>query len=134
MLFRGKKSKLRSNRGKNSNPQVICGMQGKGRLIPVFPWKKGKLIKAFSILICTITVKKTTKDRLYQFQKRLDDGGIIQLGLGDYQVKIEPEDTAKMFYGNYKFDIQLQYEDQLKETFVGDFVLTDEVTFNENER
>jgi len=80
------------------------------------------------------TVKKTTKDRLYQFQKRLDDGGIIKLALGDYQVKIEPEDTAKMFYGNYKFDIQLQYEDQLKETFVGDFVLTDEVTFNENER
>lgn len=80
------------------------------------------------------TVKKSTKDRLYQFQKRLSDGGIIKLELGDYQVKIEPEDTAKMFYGAYKFDVQLQYEDQLKETFVGDFVLTDEVTFNENER
>ena len=79
------------------------------------------------------TVKKTTKDRLYQFQKRLTTGGIIKLGLGDYQVKIEPEDTAKMLYGNFKFDVQLLYEDQLKESFVGDFVLTDEVTFNENE-
>jgi len=79
------------------------------------------------------TVKKTPTDRLYQFQKRLSDGGIIKLGLGDYQVKIEPNDTAKMFYGRYKFDVQLQYEDQLKETFVGDFELTEEITFNENE-
>lgn len=79
------------------------------------------------------TVKKTSKDRLYQFQKRLSTGGIIKLDLGDYQVKIEPEDTAKMLYGNFKFDIQLLYEDQLKETFVGDFILTDEITFNENE-
>lgn len=79
------------------------------------------------------TVKKTTKDRLYQFQKKLSNGGIIKLGLGDYELKIEPKDTGKMVYGNYKFDVQLQYEDQLKETFVGDFILTDEVTYNENE-
>ena len=79
------------------------------------------------------TVKKTTKDRLYQFQKRLSTGGIIKLDLGDYELKIEPADTAKMMYGNFKFDVQLVYEDQLKETFVGDFILTDEVTFNENE-
>jgi hypothetical protein len=79
------------------------------------------------------TVKKTSKDRLYQFQKRLSTGGITKLDLGDYQVKIEPEDTSKMMYGNFKFDVQLLYEDQLKETFVGDFVLTDEITFNENE-
>lgn len=79
------------------------------------------------------TVKKTSKDRLYQFQKRLSTGGIEKLDLGDYQVKIEPNDTSKMMYGNYKFDVQLQYEDQLKETFVGDFVLTDEITYNENE-
>lgn len=79
------------------------------------------------------TVKKTSKDRLYQFQKRLSTGSIEKLDLGDYQVKIEPNDTSKMMYGNYKFDVQLQYEDQLKETFVGDFVLTDEITYNENE-
>jgi len=79
------------------------------------------------------TVKKTSKDRLYQFQKKLSTGGIIKLDVGDYQVKIEPNDTSKMNYGNFKFDIQLVYQDQLKETFVGDFVLTDEITFNENE-
>ena len=79
------------------------------------------------------TVKKTTRDRLYQFQKRLSTGGIVKLDLGDYELRIEPWDTAKMLYGEYKFDVQLLYEDQLKETFVGDFVLTEEVTYNENE-
>lgn len=79
------------------------------------------------------TVKKTTSDRRVQFQKRLSTGGIVKLGRGDYQVKIEPEDTSGMMYGRYKFDVQLQYEDQLKETFVGEFVLTDEVTFNADE-
>ena len=79
------------------------------------------------------TVKKSTRDRLYQFQKKLSTGGIVKLALGDYEVKIEPNDTSKMKYGDYVFDVQLMYEDQLKETFVGDFVLKEEVTFNENE-
>lgn len=80
------------------------------------------------------TVKKTSKDRSYFFQKRLSTGGIVKLASGDYQVKIEPLDTSKMNYGAYKFDIQIVYVDgegvkQLQETFVGDFVLTDEITF-----
>ena len=79
------------------------------------------------------TVKKTSKDRLYQFQKKLSTGGIKKLDLGDYQVKIEPKDTNKMSYGEFKFDVQLVYEDELKETFVGDFILTDEITYDENE-
>jgi len=79
------------------------------------------------------TVKKNTMTKSYCFQKRLSTGGIVKLAPGDYQVKIEPQDTTNMVYGNYKFDIQFEYEDQLKETFVGDFVLTDEVTYPENE-
>ena len=79
------------------------------------------------------TVKKTTKDREYLFQKKLTTGGITKLGRGDYELKIEPADTQDMSYGNYKFDIQIVYEDQIRETFVGDFVITDEVTFYENE-
>ena len=79
------------------------------------------------------TVKKTTKDRLYMFQKKLSTGGIVKLGSGDYEVKIASADTENMSYGDYKFDIELVYEDQLKDTFVGDFILTEEVTFNENE-
>jgi len=84
------------------------------------------------------TVKKSPRERLYEFQKRLSTGGIVKLGLGDYQIKIEPRDTNKMFvnnirFPNYVFDIQLEYEDQLKESFLGTFVLTDEVTYAENE-
>ncbi len=79
------------------------------------------------------TVKKTSKDHSYQFQERLSTGGITKIDLGEYQLKIEPEDTSSMKYGNYKFDVQFVYEDQLKETFVGDFILTEEITFIENE-
>ena len=84
------------------------------------------------------TVKKSARDRLIEFQKKLSDGGITKINLGDYQIKINPNDTAKMAYGDYKFDVQISWTDnngelQLKETFVGDFVLTEEVTFAENE-
>ena len=84
------------------------------------------------------TVKRSTKDRLYEFQKRLTKGGITKLALGDYQLKIEPKDTNKMVtnstrFPNYVFDVQLEYENFIKETFTGTFVLTDEVTYAENE-
>ena len=79
------------------------------------------------------TVKKNSNEKHYYFQKKLSTGGITKLAMGDYQVKIEPEDTSHMAYGAYKFDIQFQYSNQLKETFCGDFILTDEITFNENE-
>lgn len=84
------------------------------------------------------TVKRSKKDRLYEFQKRLSTGGITKLGLGDYQIKIEPKDTSKMLvndlrFPNYVFDIQVDYKDFIKETFPGTFVLTDEITYPENE-
>ena len=89
------------------------------------------------------TVKRSAKDRLYEFQKRLSKGGIKTLALGDYQLRIEPKDTDKMIvngvrFPNYVFDIQLEYESKdhlfIKESFNGQFVLTDEVTYAENER
>lgn len=84
------------------------------------------------------TVKKTTKDRAFLFQKKLSNEEILKLGPGDYQIRIEPEDTNNLTYGNYKFDVQLTWidergEQQLKETFVGDFVITEEVTYVTNE-
>lgn len=84
------------------------------------------------------TVKRSAKDRLYEFQKRLSTGGIVKLGPGDYQLKIQPKDTSKMIvnstrFPNYVFDVQLDYKDYIKETFTGTFVLTDEVTYAENE-
>ena len=79
------------------------------------------------------TVKKTANDKPFLFQKKLSSGDITKLDHGDYQVKIESTDTDNLAYGNYKFDVQLVYENEVKETFVGDFVITDEITFAENE-
>lgn len=88
------------------------------------------------------TVKRSPKDRLFEFQKRLSTGGIVKLGLGDYQLRIEPRDTDKMLvnnirFPNYVFDIQVEYEAEdhlfIKESFSGDLVLTDEITYAENE-
>ena len=79
------------------------------------------------------TVKKTSKDRLYLFQKSLKNGTVEKLGLGDYQIKIEPSDTNKLLYGDYIFDVNVKYKNLIDETWTGKFVLTDEVTFTENE-
>lgn len=79
------------------------------------------------------TVKKGSRDRQFLFQKKLSTDGIVKLGPGDYQLKILPEDTQNLNFGNYKFDVQIQYRDQLKETFAGDFILKDEVTHYTNE-
>ncbi len=79
------------------------------------------------------TVKKTTDDIPFLFQKKLSAGTIQKIANGDYQLKIEPEDTYNLSYGRYKFDVNIKYLNQIDETFVGDFVITEEVTFKENE-
>ena len=79
------------------------------------------------------TVKEKVTDRQFIFQKSLQRGEIYKIGPGDYQLKITPTDTNKMKYDEYKFDIQIQYKNLIKESFVGDFVLKGEVTFAENE-
>ena len=86
------------------------------------------------------TVKRSAGDRLYEFQKRLSTGGITKLRMGDYQLRIDPQDTNKMLvntprFPHYVFDIQLDYKGDynIKETFTGDLVLTAEVTYAENE-
>lgn len=88
------------------------------------------------------TVKRSSKDRLFEFQKRLSTGGITKLALGDYQLRIEPKDTNKMVvnnirFPNYVWDIQVEYESDghmfIKESFSGSLVLTDEITYAENE-
>lgn len=79
------------------------------------------------------TVKKSFRDRLFFFQKSLKNGTIEKLGPGDYQLKIERNDTSKMNFGKYVFDIQVSYKDLLTETWTGDFDLLPEATYPENE-
>lgn len=86
------------------------------------------------------TVKKSVNDSEFLFQKKLSAGGITKLGFGDYQIKIDPSDTDSLAFNTprfpaYVFDIELCYEGNfdLKQTFVGDFVITPEVTYSVNE-
>lgn len=83
------------------------------------------------------TVKKRYSDTNFLFQKRLSTGGIVKIDTGDYQIRIAPEDTDGLAINRtgecYDFDIELNFEGQVKQTFAGDFVLTKEVTHAGNE-
>ena len=83
------------------------------------------------------TVKKKYSDPEFLFQKRLSTGGITKIDAGTYRIKINPEDTDNLAINKsgewYDFDIQVQYENIIKSTSVGEFVLTKEVTHSNNE-
>lgn len=78
------------------------------------------------------TVKNNYFTKEFLFQKKLSDG-TIQPDEGGYQLVIRPEDTDNLKIGKYVFDIEIIYGDEIKQTTVGDFVLTNEVTFASNE-
>ena len=79
------------------------------------------------------TVKNAFSDKQYRFQKRLTAGQIERLDDGSYQFVIEPEDTDGLRVTKYVFDIELVANGEIKQTFVGELALTNEVTFAENE-
>lgn len=78
------------------------------------------------------TVKKSTTNKIMLFQKRLTDGTIRQND-DAYTLRIEPEDTDKLEYGVYAFDIEVIKGDVIKQTTIGELTITPEVTFSSNE-
>lgn len=81
-----------------------------------------------------MSVKNNVYEREVLFQKRLSDGGIEKLGVGDYQIKIDAADTDPLdFNRTYPFDIELIYNNELKQTEYGELELTPEVTCKWNE-
>ena len=80
-----------------------------------------------------MTCKKCAKDITPLFQKSLSSGTIEKLADGDYQFRIEPEDTNNLPFGEYVFDIELIYEDQIKQTIFGTLRLCEEATYAVNE-
>lgn len=81
-----------------------------------------------------ITFKKYTSSKNMLFQKRLSNGDITKDEDGYYHFGIFPEDTEKLEYGQYYFDIEVYKENPIiKQTFLGILELTPEVTFKENE-
>ena len=79
------------------------------------------------------TVKKAASVKRFLFQKTLSGGEIIKIDVGDYQFRIEPEDTDGLNFGRYDCDIELVYEDQIKQTECGTLEITKEVTHASNE-
>ncbi len=78
------------------------------------------------------TVKRSFRDRSALFQKRLSDG-TIEKNENGYRFVIRPEDTDRLDVDRYVFDIELVLDDDIKQTTVGELILTDEVTFASNE-
>lgn len=84
------------------------------------------------------TVKRKASDKTMCFQKRLSTGGITKIGTGVYQIRIAAEDTNDMqintqAFPNYDADIELVYENQIKQTINITYVLTEEVTHASDE-
>lgn len=79
-----------------------------------------------------VTFKRSFKHKEALFQKRLGNHTVEKTSDG-YTFTIFPSDTNNLDYGKYVFDIELIYEDTLKTTFVGELILTNEVTFACNE-
>lgn len=80
-----------------------------------------------------ITFKENYIDEKVIFQKKLSDGTITKDEESYYHFKIEPEDTNKLKYKEYVFDIELIIENSVKQTTLGKLMITDEVTFATNE-
>lgn len=82
------------------------------------------------------SVKKTANDRNVLFQKRKSDGEIVDDGEGGYTFTILPEDTDKLGFGKYVFDIEVistAVTPAIKKSFVGELILNPEVTHIYNE-
>jgi hypothetical protein len=78
------------------------------------------------------SVKSSTTKRDLLFQKKLSDGSIIQDG-DYYTLRIESADTENLEYRKYVFDIEVVKGNIIKQTTLGELIITPEVTFNENE-
>lgn len=103
-------------------------------------WAKGFVLKArhnmkpiedeYDEIYCT--VKKHAADKAYLFQKRKSTGGIVHDGGGHYTIYFMPEDTDRLAFGDYDFDVEFVRGIE-KRTVFGTLTLTKEVTHVYNE-
>ena len=80
------------------------------------------------------TVKDNANKKEFIFQKKLNDGITYTQEDNYYHIEIKQDDTEKLAYGNYEYDIKIKYgEDKPKTLIVGNFEITKVVTHKENE-
>ena len=80
------------------------------------------------------TVKPNAYLEDYIFQKKLNVGITFDDSDYYYRVTILPSDTNGLYYGTYKYDIEVKNGDNYVRTIdKGDFIVGKEVTFPGNE-
>ena len=81
-----------------------------------------------------ITFKENHYTKEILFQKKLSTKDIVKEDDGYYHFAIKPEDTEKLNYDEYYFDIGICNENpKIKQTVLGKLKITEEVTHKENE-
>lgn len=80
-----------------------------------------------------ITFKNNTKEKTFLFQKTFDNGITYDEDTNYYHVVIKPEDTDKLFYKNYCYDIEIINNGEPKTIKVDNLEILEEVTFACNE-
>lgn len=76
------------------------------------------------------SVKENCNTDKLVLQKTIED---MTFDNGEYTFTIDGTDTDKLYYGSYKYDLEV-IEDDYKQTIsIGDFIISEEVTFTSNE-
>ena len=82
------------------------------------------------------TVKDSTSSNTVLFQKTIEDMS-MNSETGKWTFYITPSDTNELYYGSYKYDIEvkdiLDEQEYTKTIAIGDFKIKEEVTFVSDE-
>jgi len=82
-----------------------------------------------------MTCKKRYRSQDYVFQKCLSKGSIAyDKNTNYYHIKIDPEDTENLRYGEYVFDIEITQDNNIKTILKGTLNITEEATWSINKK
>lgn len=93
--------------------------------------KSGEILELDTGIEIYFTVKKNRNSKTIAIQKKLNNG--IELKDGFYYVRIDADDTSKLAYGTYNYDIEFKQGDIVKTITLGTITLTDEITHKGDE-
>ena len=81
-------------------------------------------------LYFTVKQNQNSKEILIQKRYPLE----ITFSNGYYQFELSSKDTSKLAYGTYQYDIELKINEFVKTLILGTMTLTDEITFQGDEK
>lgn len=78
------------------------------------------------------TLKQNSNSKKVLLQKKYPSD--ISFADGYYQLELSSKDTSKLAYGSYQYDIELKINDFVKTLSMGTITLTEEITFQGDEK